>query len=95
MDLVALFKGFSDLGPSMGAVAAIAGISYYIIKLMSKVITNLLELFAKHTEAIEVLKRSLEENMDEHAKALTALSRNVEINTRSTEQFIRLFEKKV
>ena len=70
----------SQLGPALGSVAVIGLICY-----------KLLQMFDKHSAALVTIQA----NMQSHTQAMQEMTRNVEANTKMTQQVINIIEKKI
>lgn len=90
----AIFDGFSKLGPALGSVLAVAGIAYFAITGILKILTQVLSMFQKHGDALQTVSA----NMGANTNAMSAIAANVEANTRVTEKVLEkitdIIEKK-
>jgi hypothetical protein len=84
-----LLDGFAKLGPAMGAVVAIGGICYYLIKLITMLFSKMLEMFDKHTLALG----SVEKNMQAHTESINKMGTNLEANTKATLKMVDLLDR--
>lgn len=89
---------FSELTPAVASIVAISGISYVVI-------TKLLDMFSKHSDALGVVKdsmvantsvtNSLKERIERSNNIQEKLVENIAENTRTTEELGSLISKHV
>lgn len=73
-------EGLAQLGPALGSVAVIGLLCW-----------KLLQMFDKHSAALTIIQA----NMQSHTQAMQEMTRNVEANTKMTQQVISIIERKV
>lgn len=80
MDFSALATAFQDLGPAVAAILGIVIITIIVLKFVQNLTQALLEMFNKHTEALEIVKDS----MDANTKATSANAEATMANAEAT-----------
>ena len=73
-------NALAQLGPALGSVAVIGLLCW-----------KLLQMFDKHSAALVTIQA----NMQSHTQAMQEMTRNVEANTKMTQQVINIIEKKI